>query len=283
MLGRAVLRKLGCQPDGELGLLDAVTVDTANGAHSIAAVDITSADDVAQNLEAGRPAVVINCAAMTDVDGCEEKQDLAYAVNADGPRHLARTCSATGAKLIHVSTDFVFDGSKTTPYFEEDTPNPQGIYAKSKYQGELAVAEECESYAIARTAWLYGHGKRNFPERVLELAAGRPRLMGVTDQFGSPTFADDLADFLLLLAKGDAKGLFHATNSGSCSRFEWVVETLRLAGIDKPVDGVPASTFKLPAPRPAYSVLNCSKLAATLGITIRPWTEALAEYFRTRG
>jgi len=281
MLGGAVLRRLGCEPPAELGPLDSAII-TATGNDSIASIDITRADDVARALGDICPSAVINCAAMTDVDGAETKADLAYAVNCEGPRNLARGCAAAAAKLIQVSTDFVFDGTKTTPYTEDDAPNPQGVYAASKHEGELAVEAACDDYAIARTAWLYGHGKRNFVERVLELAAGRPRLMGVHDQIGSPTYAADLAEALILLCRSDVRGLFHATNSGSCSRLEWVEETLRLAGISKPVDAVPASTFNLPAPRPAYSVLDCSKLKVQAGYIFRHWKEALAEYFSTR-
>jgi dTDP-4-dehydrorhamnose reductase len=279
MLGGAVLRLLGFVPRDQLDPLAAVTV---GGSPAVAKIDLTDYDAVARHLEQCMPSCAINCAAMTDVDGCETNRELAFRVNRDAARNLAKACAQVGAKCVYISTDFVFDGTKRQPYTEADTPNPQSIYALSKYEGELAVAEACADYIIARTAWLYGRGKRNFVERVLELAKQHPRLTGVVDQVGSPTYADDLADVLVKLAGGHHTGLFHATNSGGCSRLAWMREILKLAGIDKPIDPVPASRFRLPAARPAYSVLDGSRLRGALGAGLRPWQDALADYMRSR-
>jgi len=283
MLGSAVVRKLGCEVEGELDPFTVITIPPGQERPGMDLVDLGDGEALASNLDAVRPSCVINCAAITDVDACETSPGMAFLVNRDAVRNLARSCAALGARLIHVSTDFVFDGEKGEPYTEDDAPNPQSVYARSKYEGEVAVAEECENYAIVRTAWLYGRGKRNFVERVLEMAGNRERLMGVWDETGSPTYAEDVAGVLVKLARSDATGLYHCTNAGSCTRLEWIEEILRLAGIEKRVDPVPASTFKLPAARPSHSVLDCSKLKAAIGVEMRPWRKALAGYMESRG
>jgi dTDP-4-dehydrorhamnose reductase len=239
--------------------------------------DITDPAIVARIVQA-RPDVVIHTAAYTDVDGAETHPDRAYAVNADGSRHVARGAAKAGARLIAISTDYVYDGAKASPYVEDDPVAPLSVYGASKLAGEREAQAGVPDAVILRTAWLYGEGK-NFVRTILG-AAGQPReLRVVNDQLGSPTSAEDLARAIRALLDIRASGVYHAVNAGACSWHELAVTILRLAGLDHAV--VPISTAELtrPAKRPPRSILDCSKLAA-LGVVMRPWQDALAEYVR---
>jgi dTDP-4-dehydrorhamnose reductase len=245
--------------------------------------DLTDADATLRAMTEVRPDVVVNCAAMTDVDGAESNRAAAFAVNGDGAGNVARAAAAMDAFFVHVSTDYVFDGTSSEPYREEDRPNPLGVYGESKLAGEEAIRSSRARFLIVRTAWLYGRGGRNFVETVLALAKKEGRLRVVDDQWGAPTYARDLAIVFRELLLRRADGVVHATNSGRCSWHEYAREILRIAGIlDVEVEPVPTSAFPRPARRPSFSVLSLEKLTSILGWAPRRWQEALLDYMNER-
>ncbi|MBI3271035.1 MAG: dTDP-4-dehydrorhamnose reductase [Planctomycetes bacterium] len=247
--------------------------------------DLLDTEAARRALEAVAPSVVINCAALTDVDGCETAagREAAFRVNATLAGGLARLCAASGIRLLHLSTDYVFDGTRAEPYREEDTPNPKSVYGTSKRRGEEAVLEAHPGALVVRTAWLYGPaGRKNFVEAILRLAREREFLEVVDDQRGSPTHAPDLARALLGLARLPATGIVHATNAGSTTWHGFARKILELSGVAREVRAITTTQLGRPAPRPANSVLDCARLAA-LGIRLRPWEEALGAYLAGRG
>ena len=269
MLGGAVAEAMG--PDWDVLEADIGEFDVSNGDETRAAV------------EAASPDVVINCAAYTDVDGAESDPESAFAVNAAGAGSVARAAAAAGARLIHISTDYVFDGMKDGPYTEDDDPNPMGVYGESKLEGEKQVLRSDGACLILRTAWLFGSRGRNFVDTVLSLAAeGRP-LRIVDDQRGSPTYARDLAAIIRELACSRVTGILNATNSGATTWYGFALTILQDAGIsDVAVVPVATSEFPRPAPRPRSSVLSLDRLSGVLGWTPRTWQEAVAEYLSER-
>ncbi|MFB3820397.1 MAG: dTDP-4-dehydrorhamnose reductase, partial [Candidatus Methylomirabilales bacterium] len=222
------------------------------------------------------PDCVVHAAAATDVDGCERDPALAMAVNGDGTRHVAEGCRRAGARLVYLSTDFVFDGAKRTPYLEDDPPAPLSAYGRSKLEGERA-AQRVPDWCIVRTAWLYGPHGRNFVKAILRKAAAGERLRVVHDQVGSPTYAPDLAAAIARLVAGKLAGTYHVTNAGACSWYEFAREILRQAGLAVPVQPIDTRTLDRPAPRPAYSVLAHAALERAGLPPMRPWREALAD------
>jgi dTDP-4-dehydrorhamnose reductase len=263
---------------GQLGLaLQRVLADHDLTAPPESEADITK-PAIIDRIASSRPDTVIHGAAFTDVDGAETNPDRAFAVNADGARLVAQAAAKVGARLIAISTDYVYDGAKTTPYCEDDPVAPLGVYGASKLAGEREALAGVPDAVILRTAWLYGDGK-NFVRTILRLAAERDELRIVSDQIGSPTWAEDLARAVRTLLGVRASGVHHAVNAGSCSWHEFAVTILRLAGLERRV--VPISTAELgrPAKRPVHAVLDCAKLGS-LGIRMRPWQDALAEYLR---
>src|SRR3954462_2390076 len=228
---------------------DAIGVDLPDG-------DLTD-PAVAQDLvEEHAPDAVIHCAAFTDVDGAEEREPLALAVNADASANIAAAAAMLGARIVAVSTDYVFDGTLTgRPYVESDPTGPLGAYGRTKLAGEQAVIGHNPDHAIARTAWLFGPGGKNFPDTMLNAARTRDEVSVVTDQIGSPTFAGHLSTALLDLAARDATGGFPTPGGGQCSWHELTVELYRAAGIAVRVNETTAAEFARPAPRPAWSVL----------------------------
>ena len=231
---------------------------------------------------AGGAGVLVNAAAYTNVERAEDDAETAYRVNELGPRLLAAAARETGVRFVHVSTDFVFDGTKDGAYTEDDATAPLSVYGASKLAGEVAVAGAMSDALIVRTAWVFGPGGANFPTKVLELASRLPALTVVTDEHGSPTYTPDLAAGIVALAEAGASGLYHLAGSGSCSRFEMAVEILRLAGISIPVEPVTSDAFPTKAARPANSVLDCSK-AAALGVVMPEWHDSLARFIAARG
>ena len=220
---------------------------------------------------------VLNAAAYTDVEGAEDAPDLARLVNAEGARIVAAAARDEGLGLIHISTDFVFDGAKPGPYLEDDEPRPLSVYGRTKLEGEELVRDTYPEALVVRTAWVYGPNGRNFPGKILDLGReGRP-LRVVTDEIGSPTYTVDLAGGILGLVSAGAAGLYHLTATGSCSRYELAREVLRLAGIDVPVEPATADSFATKAKRPRNSVLDCSK-AAGLGVELPTWQDGLARF-----
>ncbi|KAF0215236.1 MAG: dTDP-4-dehydrorhamnose [Geobacteraceae bacterium] len=244
-------------------------------------IDITSLESVRRVLLTLKPAVVINAAAYTDVDGCETKPELAMQVNGEGVAYLAMTAREIGAKLVHISTDYVFDGSKGSPCLEDDSPNPLSVYGQSKLAGELN-ARLASDHLIVRTQWLYGlHGK-NFVETMLRLAGEKKELAVVIDQIGSPTWTVDLSSAIKALLSSDCRGIYHAANSGSCSWNEFSKAIFAEAGVDVLVKPMTTDELGRPAPRPLYSVLDCGKLVQDTGFQMQPWREALKKYMGKR-
>lgn len=229
-----------------------------------------------------RPNAVINCAAYAKVDDCETHHRLAFSVNADGPRNLADACLDHGAKLVHVSTDYIFDGDKHEPYVESDKPNPLNIYGRSKLEGEGNVRRGLESHLIVRTSWLYGENGANFVQTILRLAAERDELRVVNDQRGCPTYTKDLALAIKALLEHRATGTYHVANSGACTWYEFACEILRLKGVVKTVIPITTEEFPRPAKRPACSVLATGKFAALTGSAPRAWQEALRQFLESR-
>lgn len=243
-------------------------------------VDISRAESVNKALEESKPGTVINVAAFTDVDGCESNPALAYSVNAQGPGYLARACREQECALIHISTDYVFDGLKRQPYRETDGMNPMGVYGKSKAEGEILVRDVLpDNHAIIRTAWLFGRNGKNFVATMLDLGRKRDMLRVVDDQRGAPTYTRDLASALVKLCRTGSRGTFHITNSGETTWCGFARTILDKAGM-RSVRVEPITTAELgrPAPRPAYSLLDCTKYTSVTGDSPRSWEEALDDY-----
>jgi dTDP-4-dehydrorhamnose reductase len=247
------------------------------------ALDITDTDSVMNAVAHFDPDTVIHGAAYTDVDGCERNPELAFRVNALGTWNMAAACAERDIPLFYMSTDFVFDGRKTTPYAELDATNPLNQYGASKLAGERHIRELCRKHCICRTAWLFGvHGK-SFPGTMLHLAKTRPELSVVSDQIGCPTFTLDLAKTITSLLGSPLYGTYHITNTGSCSWFELARKTLQLAGVTSmEVKPIPASEYPSPTTRPAYSVLRHGSLEIQGRDLLPPWEDALAEFIRLR-
>ena len=232
-----------------------------------------------------RPDLVINTASFVNVEGCERDPGKAFRINETGALNLARVLGSRNIDLLHISTDYFFDGSKREPYDETDSPNPLNVYGSSKLAGEKAIQENAMKYYIVRTSGLYGHsvcrGKgSNFVEKIIDLSSRKSELTVVNDEILTPTYTTDLARQIRVLVQTHEYGLYHATDNGSCSWFEFAVEALRLAGIKMPVIPVSSKEFPSSVKRPPYSVLNNSRLAS-LGLERMPvWEQSLAEYFR---
>jgi dTDP-4-dehydrorhamnose reductase len=241
--------------------------------------DISDQKRVQKEIETFHPEVVINAAAYTDVDGCESRRELAFSVNAEGARNVALACAETRARMIHLSTDYVFNGHSQSPYLEEDLPNPLNVYGASKLQGERYIQETLRNYLIIRTEWLYGRHGKNFVDTILSKAGQQKELRVVDDQRGAPTFTKDLGLAISRLIKIGALGVLHVTNSGSCTWFVFAREVLKEKGLNH-VQVVPISSAELarPARRPAYSALDCRKFEKLTGSKMRPWEEALKEH-----
>ena len=255
-------------------------------AHGREEMDITSEADIRSTFQTARPNLVINTAAYTDVDQAEQVSDLAYAVNAEGARNLARISADAGVPIIHLSTDFVFDGIKSAPYVESDPTAPLGVYGQSKLEGERAVAALNPNHLIIRTAWIFSPYGRNFVSTMLDLAKTRNELGVVSDQIGSPTSADDIAEGLLalaetVLAKPDTlhAGLYHMTGRGQASRAELAAFALQvsaeLGGPAADITPISSAQYPTAAKRPANSCLDCSKLEQTYSIRLKAWRDTV--------
>ena len=241
--------------------------------------DITDYFGMTAELERLEPTIVINSAAFSDVDGCELDPEKALRVNRVGPHNLARGCRALGAKLVHISTDYVFDGSKATPYGEDDSPAPIQVYGASKRDGELAVLAETPDALIVRTSFLFGPGRSTFVDRVVERARQGEKVRAVLDWVNSPTYTVDLADIVVRLIAADAKGIVHAANTGSCSKFEFARAACRIAAVDDPpLEPIRLADLPLPARRPERTPFDLTLLGALLGEPPRTWEEALEGY-----
>jgi dTDP-4-dehydrorhamnose reductase len=244
-------------------------------------VDIRDAGKVRQIVESAKPDWIVLAAAYTDVDGCEKNQALAFSVNRDGAINVAEAAKDCGSRLLFLSSDYVFDGKKTTPYETDDPPNPQSIYGRSKAEAEARLLELLPDCCIVRTAWVYGIGGKCFPDTILKLAATRPTLDVVDDQRGCPTYTVDLARAVIQLCRKNAKGIVHATNSGNCTWFEFARAIVREANLPTEVRPTTTQQMARPAPRPACSVLSARSLQA-YEIAMPTWQDALARYLQER-
>ena len=241
-------------------------------------LDITDKQHTIDFICEVKPDIVINSAAYTDVDGCEENQDLAYGVNGEGVRNLALACKEVDCALVHISTDYVFDGTAREPIDEDGKIGPISVYGKSKLKGEEAILEILDKYFIVRTAWLYGINGKNFPKTMLELAKNHYEITVVYDEVGSPTYTPDLAGAISELIETDYYGIYHLTNSGSCSWCEFARYIFEVAEVDVEVIPVTAAEFARPAPRPSYSVLDNKNWIQKGFEPLRNYKEAIKEY-----
>jgi dTDP-4-dehydrorhamnose reductase len=245
-------------------------------------IDIVSADECEKAIKETKPDILINAAAYTNVDGCETAKEECFAVNAEAVKNIAEVCRNKNIRIIHFSTDYVFDGTGTRPYKEDDRCNPINAYGESKLAGERYLKSLADDYLLIRTSWLYGVKGKNFVQTILEKAKTTPMLSVVDDQVGSPTYTKDLAVAVDLLINQNLKGIFHVTNRGSCSWYQFAVKILQESGLDD-VTVIPIKSDKLPRPalRPAYSVLSMQKFIATTGKTMQPWQLALQDYLKS--
>lgn len=264
-LGRAIASLYGNDRENEL-----VGTDVRD-------LDITDIDAVMKRMREAKPYAVVNCAAHTAVDACESEWDSAYKINGLGARNLAIAAQETGAKMVQISTDYVFPGTASEPYVEFDRPDPLGAYGKTKFAGEEYVKQFSDRFFIIRTAWLYGDGK-NFVKTMLNLAKSHDTVRVVGDQFGTPTSADELAKAIFSLLPTENFGIFHGTCEGSCSWADFAEEIFRLAKLPTRVERITTEEFGAKAPRPAYSVLENYMLKLTGGYRFADWEEAAAKY-----
>jgi dTDP-4-dehydrorhamnose reductase len=272
MLGRRVREALA-------GRFEVVaTARVADPSAGVRALDVTDAAAVRASIAAIRPSVVVNCAAYTAVDRAETEPDLAWKVNAEAAGAVAAAAAAAGALIVHVSSDFVFDGLKGEPYVETDPTNPQSAYARSKEGGERLVRESGPRHAIVRTQWLYGPDGRHFPGTILRLARAKKPLRVVADQIGAPTYAPDVARAIAAIVEAGLTGTIHAANRGRASWHDLARAVLARAGLDAEVTPITTAEFGAPARRPPFSVLRNAVLAATIGDLMRPWEDALAAF-----
>ena len=275
LLGQELVRELrGNKPTGDKGCGEPLTALSSKDA------DLRDRARVRDVILDSRPDWILLSAAYTDVDGCESNRDLAFAVNCEGAINVAEAAREAGSRLLFLSTDYVFDGSKNSPYEITDPRNPTSVYGKSKARAEERLLEILPEVCIVRTSWLFGHGGKCFPATILKLAAARPEISVVNDQRGSPTFARDLASALVELCRADAHGFVHVTNSGDCTWYDFATEIVRASGLSATVKPVTTAEFPRPARRPAYSVLSPDSLH-TYNIHMPPWQDALRRYLES--
>ena len=274
-LGRAIQKEYGSS-------VEFILTDVVEG-ENISPLNIMDLDEVLSFVEKTKPDVIINCAAATNVDGCEKDWDFAYKLNALGPRNLAIASTKVGAKLVHVSTDYVFPGNASKPITEFDSPAPISAYGKTKYEGERFVQQFANRFFIVRTAWLYGDGK-NFVKTMLRLAETHDEVSVVCDQLGSPTSASELAKMIHYLEPTENYGIFHGTCEGDTNWADFTEEIFRLAGVNCKVNHVTSEEYKAMNPasadRPHYSILDNYMLRLTGDYRMADWKDAIAEYLK---
>lgn len=266
--------------NSELGAIDIRYKEAEVAGVDIDELDIANLSETRKYISNIKPDIIINCAAYTNVDGCESNEDLAFKANAIGPRNLAIISEEIGAKLIHVSTDYVFSGDGVKPYREYDLPNPKSVYGNTKYLGEEYVREFCSRYFIVRTAWLYGYYGNNFVKTIIKAAKEKGKLEVVNDQRGNPTNAEDLAYHLLKLALTEEYGIYHCTGTGECSWYDFACKIVEYAGIDCTVNPTTSDKINRAAKRPSFSSLDNMMLRCTVGDEMRQWEDALKVYMQ---
>jgi dTDP-4-dehydrorhamnose reductase len=264
LLGHDLVQELSGEQD-QLTALSSKDADLRNRAR------------VREVIRDSRPDWILLAAAYTDVDGCESHRDRAFAVNCEGAINVAQAAREAGSRLMFLSTDYVFDGAKRSPYTTDDPRKPASVYGESKARAEERLLEILPEVCIARTSWLFGHGGKCFPTTLLKLALTRPEISVVNDQRGSPTFTRDLASALVQLCRASARGIVHVTNSGNCTWYEFASEIVRASGLPTAVKPVTTAEFPRPARRPAYSVLSPDSLHA-YNIRMPQWQDALRRY-----
>lgn len=270
---------------GAGGQLGRALVEALQPSHQVVGLDRRAFDitwpDATERLAALQPACVVHSAAWTDVDGCARDPQRAFQVNVMGTRAVALACQRVDARMVYVSTNEVFDGTQKEPYREDDAPGPVNAYGASKLAGERAMRDLVRLSFIVRASWVYGPGGRNFPAKVLELSRGRPELPMVADEIASPTYTPDLAAAVARLLEVDQPGIYHLTNQGSCSRYDFARAVLDLAGCPAyPLRPIGVADFQRASRPPLQTALHNGN-AAALGITLRPWREALAAFLST--
>lgn len=245
-------------------------------------LDITDINNIKQIFKQVKPHYCINAAAYTAVDKAESEPEKAHLINVIGAKNLAEVCKEFSTILLHVSTDFVFDGSKTTPYLETDLPNPTGVYGQTKLDGEKAIQLTFDNYFIVRTSWVYSQFGNNFMKTMLRLASERESLSVVNDQIGSPTYAVDLAEVLVKIIQTDNRqqtkdnfGIYNFSNEGQCSWYDFAKKIFEVNNISINLQPIPTSAYPTPAKRPAYSVLDKSKIKGIFNVEVREWEESL--------
>ncbi len=248
-------------------------------------LDITDKGAVIKAIKETQPDVIINAAAYTAVDQCETEKEKAMLINGTAVGHLAQAAEVTNARLIHISTDYVFDGEKEGPYTEEDNPNPISVYGRSKLLGEQEIVRFTDNYVILRSQWMYGKNGKNFVDTIIRLARQEDELKVVDDQYGSPTYTMDLASVIQwFIEHGDIKGqIFNFSSEGIVSWFGFAREILKLAGMKRKLVPVDTSAFPRPAKRPHNSALDKTKIKQTANIDIRTWFDALYDYMKNSG
>jgi dTDP-4-dehydrorhamnose reductase len=270
---------------GSNGMLGHDLIDVLDGKHELIkttskSLDITDEDKVKDYIVNENPDIVINSAAYTDVDGCETNEEIAYKVNGEGVKNLALACKVVDCPLLHISTDYVFNGENNKPWMEDDEVGPINIYGKSKLQGEEAIESILDNFFIIRTSWLYGINGGNFPKTMLELAKTHDTLTVVTDEIGTPTYTLDLAQAIAELIETEYYGIYHITNSDYCSWFDFAKYIFEVKNIDVNVVPVTAEEFARPASRPHYSVLNNSNWVNNGFKPLRSYKEAIKDYLK---
>ena len=270
---------------GATGLLGKALVHEWKGDEVLALgsrdVDIRDAAKLSEVVGRSRPDWIVLAAAYTDVDGCESHRELAFSVNRDGTVNVAKAARRAGARVIFLSSDYVFDGKKISPYEVDDERNPQSVYGHSKAEAEVKLLEILPDCCIARTSWVFGVGGKCFPDTILRLAANRPALDVVNDQRGCPTYTVDLSRSIIQLCRQNASGIVHVTNAGDCSWFEFAQEIVKRARIATEVRPVSTQQMPRPAKRPAYSVLSATSMHR-YGIEMPGWKDALGRYLEER-
>jgi dTDP-4-dehydrorhamnose reductase len=268
-LGQAIQSISGNYPE-----IDFVFCDSSS-------LDITNLDTVNQVFEKVKPNYCINAAAYTAVDKAESEQDKAISINVIGAKNLAETCKENNTILLHVSTDFVFDGNKSTPYSEEDIPNPTGVYGQTKLDGEKAIQETLDKYYIIRTSWVYSQFANNFMKTMIRLGSERDSLSVVNDQIGTPTNAVDLGEVLIKIVSSNFQlptsnfGIYNFSNEGHCSWYDFAKKIFEVNNIAIDLSPIPTTSYPTPAKRPAYSVLDKSKIKKAFDLQINNWEDSL--------
>ncbi|MEA2101036.1 MAG: dTDP-4-dehydrorhamnose reductase [Thermodesulfobacteriota bacterium] len=281
MLGHEVLGVLESRGHEVIATdIEATDIEATDIERTMIRMDITDSADVNRVLSSVEPLWLVNCAAWTRVDACEDHEDAAFRLNALAPGILASACRDRGIRFLQISSDYVFDGTKADMYVEEDTPNPINAYGRTKLAGEIAVKDRMDDYIIIRPQWLFGPHGPNFVATILDLARDREHIEVVNDQFGSPTYARDLANGIAALMEVNARGVFHVSNRGIASWYDLAKKACELMEFNTRVVPVDSGQFPRPAARPANSTLSTQRFSQATGSLLPPWQISLKAYLR---